>query len=332
MGMLVDGKWVQDDAVLHQDGKFVRKPTSFHNWIKADGSTPFTPEAGRYHLYISLACPWAHRTLIFRKLKGLEEIIDLSVVDHFMADNGWSFGDRPGCIPDPIHGASYMHQIYSAADPDYTGRITVPVLWDKKTGTIVNNESSEIIRMLNTEFAAFSNNDYDFYPEDLRADIDAINERVYSTLNNGVYRCGFASSQEAYEQAFDELFATLDFLEEILANQRYLTGDRITEADWRLFVTLIRFDAVYVSHFKCNLHRIDDYASLSNYVRDLYQMPGIADTVNMHHIKHHYYGSHESINPRRIVPKGPALDYDRPHDRNRFDSAAEANPFKPETP
>ena len=319
MGMVIDGTWQADDgAVLRQDGKFVRKPTSFHNWIKADGSTDWTPDPGRYHLYISLACPWAHRTLIFRKLKGLEDIISLSVVDHFMANNGWEFGDSPGCIPDPVHNAAYMHQVYTAADPNYTGRVTVPVLWDKETGTIVNNESSEIIRMFNSEFAAHSNNDYDYYPGDLQDDINAINERIYETVNNGVYRSGFASSQEAYEQAFEALFGTLDFLEELLGRQRYLVGEDITEADWRLFPTLIRFDAVYYTHFKCNLRRIDDYPNLSNYLRDLYQQPGIAETVDMHHIKHHYFASHESINPLRIVPKGPMLDYDRPHDRDRF--------------
>ena len=322
MGMLVDGKWLDDDSVLSQDGKFVRKPTSFHNWIKADGSTPYSPDVGRYHLYISLACPWAHRTLIFRKLKGLEDVIDLSVVDPYMADNGWAFGDSPGCIADPIHAAQFMHQIYTAADPGYTGRVTVPVLWDKQTKAIVNNESSEIIRMLNSEFAAHSNNDYDFYPQDLRPEIDAINDRIYTTVNNGVYKSGFASSQDAYEKAFDDLFQTLDFLDDLLGSQRYLTGDRITEADWRLFPTLIRFDAVYVTHFKCNLRRIDDYANLSNYLRELYQMPGIADTVDMYHIKHHYFASHESINPRRIVAKGPALDYTRLHDRARLGASS----------
>jgi glutathionyl-hydroquinone reductase len=322
MGMLVDGKWLDEDSVLSQDGKFVRKPTSFHNWIKADGSTPYTPDVGRYHLYVSLACPWAHRTLIFRKLKGLEGVIDLSVVDPYMADNGWAFGDSPGCIADPINNAQFMHQIYTAADPEYTGRVTVPVLWDKQTNAIVNNESSEIIRMLNSEFAAHSNNDYDFYPADLRTEIDAINDRIYTTVNNGVYKSGFASSQEAYEKAFDELFETLDFLDDLLGRQRYLAGDRITEADWRLFPTLIRFDAVYVTHFKCNLRRIDDYANLSNYLRELYQVPGIADTVDMFHIKHHYFASHESVNPRRIVAKGPALDYTRPHDRARLASSA----------
>jgi glutathionyl-hydroquinone reductase len=319
MGMLVDGKWLEDDsAYRNQGGKFVRKATSFHHWIKADGSTPYTPDAGRYHLYVSLACPWAHRTLIFRKLKGLEDVIDLSIVDHFMGKNGWQFGDGPGCIPDPVNNAGFMHQIYAAADAEYTGRVTVPVLWDKQSGTIVNNESSEIIRMLNSEFAAHSNNDYDFYPEDLRSEIDAVNDRVYNTLNNGVYKNGFATTQDAYEAAFDELFGTLDFLEELLDRQRYLAGDRITEADWRLFVTLIRFDAVYVTHFKCNLRRIEDYPNLSNYLRELYQIPGISGTVDMHHIKHHYFGSHESINPHLIVAKGPELDFERPHDRERL--------------
>ena len=317
---MIEGVWTDDAHVPRtKAGRFQRAETSFHDWVRADGSTAFTPDAGRYHLYISLACPWAHRTLIFRKLKGLEEAISLSVVDPFMGDDGWTFGDGPGNLPDHVNNADYMHEVYAAADPEYTGRVSVPVLWDKHGATIVNNESSEIIRMFNAEFANLSNNDYDFYPDDLRSEIDAVNQVIYETVNNGVYRSGFASSQEAYEEAVAAIFSTLDDLEQRLSGQRYLTGDRITEADWRLFPTLIRFDAVYVGHFKCNIRRIVDYANLWNYLRDLYQMPGIAETVNISHIKNHYYGSHESINPLRIVPVGPVVDYDAPHDRARFD-------------
>jgi len=323
MGHMLNGTWTSDEAIrTGKNGAYQRATTSFRNWIRADGSTPHAPDAGRYHLYLSLACPWAHRTLIFRMLKGLEEAITISVVHPYMGSQGWSFAEGPDCIPDPINNADHMHQVYAAADADYTGRVSVPVLWDKKLDTIVNNESPEIIRMLNSEFAGVGsqggNEDFDYYPEDLRGDIDAINDPIYETVNNGVYRCGFASTQEAYESAFDALFATLDDLEVRLDTNRYLVGERITEADWRLFTTLIRFDAVYVGHFKCNLRRIDDYANLSNYLRELYQMPGIAATVNMDHIKNHYYGSHESINPRRIVPKGPLLDLDTPHDRSRL--------------
>jgi putative glutathione S-transferase len=316
---MIDGIWTDDSHVPRTNaGRFQRAETSFHNWIRADGSTPFTPDAGRYHLYISLACPWAHRTLIFRKLKGLEDAISLSVVDPFMGELGWAFGDGPGNLPDTVNNASHLHEVYAAADTRYTGRVSVPVLWDKEQATIVNNESSEIIRMFNREFANLSNNDHDFYPDDLRVEIDAINEVIYQTVNNGVYRSGFASSQEAYEEAVDAIFVTLDDLEQRLGTQRYLVGDRITEADWRLFPTLIRFDVVYVGHFKCNIRRIVDYPNLWNYLRDLYQTPGIADTVDISHIKGHYYGSHESINPLRIVPVGPVIDFDEPHDRARF--------------
>jgi len=319
MGRMIDGVWTDDSHVPRtSNGRFQRAETSFHNWIKADGSTPFTPDAGRYHLYISLACPWAHRTLIFRKLKGLEDAISLSVVDPFMGEFGWAFGDGPGNLPDTVNNASYMHEVYAAADANYTGRVSVPVLWDREQATIVNNESSEIIRMFNREFANLSNNDYDFYPDDLKSEIDAINEVIYQTVNNGVYRSGFASSQEAYEEAVDAIFVTLDDLEERLGTQRYLVGNSITEADWRLFPTLIRFDVVYVGHFKCNIRRIVDYPNLSNYLRDLYQTPGVAETVNISHIKDHYYGSHESINPLRIVPVGPDIDFNEPHDRARF--------------
>ena len=321
MGMLVDGQWhVQPILTESSSGRFQRRESSFRNWIRSDGSTlltpGFAPEVGRYHLYVSWACPWAHRTLIFRKLKGLEEAISVSVVDWFMGDDGWYFSDRDGATFDPIMGAEYMHQIYSAADPSYTGRVTVPVLWDKKTKSIVNNESSEIIRMFNSAFNEIGDTSVDYYPEALRSEIDEINERIYHTVNNGVYKSGFATTQEAYEEAVTALFDTLDLLEDRLRNQRYLVGSQITEADWRLFPTLVRFDPVYVGHFKCNIRRIVDYPALSNYLRDLYQMPGIAETVNFKHIKNHYYSSHESVNPTRIVPVGPQVNLNAPHNRH----------------
>ncbi len=325
MGLLVDGVW-QDTwyDTKSTGGKFVRKDARFRNWVTADGSAGpsgkagFKAEAGRYHLYISHACPWAHRTLIFRRLKGLEDLISLSVVDPDMMDKGWSFSDAPGTIPDSIHGAKHMFEVYTKADPTFTGRVTVPVLWDKSQSTIASNESSEIIRMFNSAFDNLTGNNADYYPQDLRADIDAVNDRIYNTVNNGVYKCGFATTQEAYETAFVELFDTLDVLEDRLSGQRYLVGDRVTEADWRLFTTLVRFDPVYFGHFKCNKRRIADYPNLSNYLRDLYQMPGIAGLTHMDHIKRHYFYSHESINPTRIVPLGPEIDLDAPHDRARF--------------
>ena len=309
MGLLVNGQWVDQwyDTKATQ-GKFVRKDSAFRDWVKADGSSPFLPEAGRYHLYVSLACPWAHRTLIFRKLKGLEEIIPVSVVDPIMLENGWEFHDSPGSIPDDVNGASFLYEIYQKADPEYSGRVTVPVLWDKKTGTIVSNESSEIIRMFNTEFNELTGNTADYYPEALRALIDETNDFVYHNVNNGVYKCGFATTQEAYEDAFANLFAALDRLEERLSRDRYLTGGQITEADWRLFTTLVRFDPVYVGHFKCNKKRIADYPALTRYLKELYNHPGIQETVNMDHIKRHYYVSHRTINPTGVVPVGPVLD------------------------
>lgn len=318
--MQVDGEWqeVRHDT-KSTGGKFVRSQASFRDRIAADGSTPFAPEPGRYHLYVSLACPWAHRTLIFRKLKRLEDAISISVVDPFMAEGGWKFSDGPGCIPDTVNGRQFLHEIYALADPTYTGRVTVPVLWDKRTRTIVNNESSEIIRMLNREFDAVGDASLDFYPEPLHEEIDEINAVVYETVNNGVYRCGFATTQIAYEEAFDALFATLDFLEERLARCRYLCGSQVTEADWRLFTTLVRFDPVYFGHFKCNRRRIVDYPNLSAYLRDLYQTPGVRETVDLVHIKQHYYRSHESINPTRIVPKGPEIDLEAPHERTSLD-------------
>ncbi len=325
MGLLVEGVWHDVWYQTEENkGHFKRSESQFRNWITADGSAGpsgkggFKAQSGRYHLYVSYACPWAHRTLILRHLKGLEPHISVSVVDHFMGDNGWEFHDRDGGTLDPINGADKMWQVYTAADPKYSGRVTVPVIWDKQTKTIVSNESSEIIRMFNSAFNDIEgvDNSLDFYPQDLRNDIDAINDPIYHRVNNGVYKCGFATSQSAYEEAFNELFATLDDLEERLTHQRYLVGNGITEADWRLFTTLVRFDPVYVGHFKCNRRRIADYPALSGYLRELYQVPGIADTVNMFHIKQHYYRSHESVNPTRIVPKGPEIDLMKPHGRD----------------
>ena len=318
MGRLIDGKWSDEwYDTKSSGGRFVRKESSFRDHVRADGSTRFAPAAGRYHLYVSLACPWAHRTLIFRKLKGLEQAISLSVVDPFMGAGGWEFGSSEGSTPDAIHAARFLHEVYTKADPRYTGRVTVPVLWDREHGTIVNNESSEIIRMFNGEFDTLAEHPaLDFYPEPLRPEIDEINAIVYSDVNNGVYRCGFATSQEAYEDAFAQLFSTLDRLEERLGRQRYLVGDRLTEADWRLFTTLVRFDAVYVGHFKCNLRRIADMPNLAGYLRELYQVPGVADTVDLTHIKRHYYESHGTINPTGVVPIGPELDLDAPHGRS----------------
>ncbi|WP_188259687.1 glutathione S-transferase family protein [Azospirillum tabaci] len=312
MGLLIDGRWHdQWYDTKNSGGAFVRPETQFRNWVRADGSTPFQPEAGRYHLFVSLACPWAHRTLILRKLKGLEDAIGVTVVDPLMREEGWTFPE-----PDPITGSTRLHEVYTKADPTYSGRVTVPVLWDKTTGTIVSNESAEIVRMLNREFDAFGDASLDFYPAELAEEIDRLNAFVYDRVNNGVYKAGFATSQEKYEQAFDALFAALDELDERLAGRRYLLGNRQTEADWRLFTTLVRFDAVYVGHFKCNLRRIADYPNLSGYLRDLYQVPGVAETVDFHHIKRHYYASHTMINPTGVVPKGPALDLDAPHGRD----------------
>lgn len=322
MGLLQNGKWVDRwYDTKSKGGHYIRKASAFRNWVTADGSAGpsgtggFKAEAGRYHLYVSLACPWAHRTLIFRTIKGLEGIISLSVVHWYMADNGWTFAPADGVIADPENGADYMHQVYTAADPDYSGRVTVPVLWDKKTGTIVSNESSEIIRMLNGAFDGIGAAPGDYYPSELRGKIDALNDRIYTNVNNGVYKAGFATTQKAYEDAVTPLFETLDWLEERLSSRRYLTGAKITEADWRLFTTLVRFDPVYVGHFKCNIRRIADTPNLFGYVRDLYQQKGIAATVNMTHIKSHYYASHETINPSRIVPVGPEIDYTKPHNR-----------------
>lgn len=320
MGLLVDGVW-QDRwyDTARTGGRFERQASRFRNFVTADG-TPgptgeggFTAEAGRYHLYVSLACPWAHRTLIVRKLKKLEDVVSVTVVDPFMGADGWTFPE-----PDPILGKSRLYEVYLAADPTYTGRVTVPVLWDKVRGTIVSNESAEIIRMLNSAFDAFTPVRADLYPEALRAEIDALNTVIYDEVNNGVYKAGFATSQAAYEEAAATLFRRLGALEERLSRQHWLAGDAFTEADVRLFTTLVRFDAVYVGHFKCNIRRIADYPSLSSYLRSIYQMPGVKETVDLTHIKRHYYESHRTINPTGIVPVGPVLDLDAPHDRDRF--------------
>ncbi len=326
MGLLQEGRWVnQWYNTSDTAGRFVRRAPQFRNWVTADGAPGpsgeggFKAEAGRYHLYVSLACPWAHRTLIFRTLKGLEKMISISVVHWYMAENGWTFRPGPGAVPDTINGADFLHQVYTAAKPDYSGRVTVPVLWDKKTKTIVSNESPEIIRMFNTAFDGIGAKPGDYYPKELRPEIDALNDRIYDTVNNGVYKAGFATTQDAYEEAVVPLFETLDWLDERLGKQRYLTGNKTTEADWRLFTTLVRFDPVYVGHFKCNIRRIADYPSLSEYVQDLYQQPGVAATVNMAHIKDHYYASHETVNPSQVIPIGPCIDYSLPHDRDRLD-------------
>jgi len=331
MGLLIEGVW-QDDTgkefgARTKNGQFVRPATVFHNYVTADGSPGptgkggFAAEAGRYHLYVSLACPWAHRTLILRKLKGLEDVISVSVTLPLLGKKGWEFGTEPGApgaTLDSVNGKSTLAEIYLIADPHYSGRVSVPVFWDKKQKTVVNNESSEIIRMLNSAFDAFTAVRTDYYPPALRGEIDRINAIVYETVNNGVYASGFATTQAAYEEAARKVFSTLDQLEERLSRQRYLVGRQITEADWRLFTTLVRFDAVYYSHFKCNLRRIVDYPNLWNYLRELYQVPGVADTVSLDHIKRHYYGSHCHVNPTGIVPIGPLLDFTAPHDRDRF--------------
>lgn len=318
MGLLVNGKWVdQWYETKSSGGEFVRQDSVFRNWITADGSagptgeSGFKAEAGRYHLYVSLACPWAHRTLIFRALKGLEDIITVSIVEPLMMEEGWVFGEGG----DGLYGFSKMYQVYTKAMPEITSRVTVPVLWDKQREAIVNNESAEIIRILNTAFNELTGNDDDYYPVELRDEIDELNDFIYPAINNGVYRAGFATTQAAYEKAYVELFDALDSLEQRLATRRYLTGGQITEADWRLFTTLLRFDAVYFGHFKTNRQRIADYEHLSGYVRDLYQQPGVAATVDMPYTKAHYYGSHKTINPTGVIPLGQELDFSLPHGR-----------------
>lgn len=325
MGLLVDGTWHDTwyDTTA-TGGKFQRSEAKFRNWITVDGAPGpsgrggFTPDSGRYHLYVSLACPWAHRTLIFRQLKGLADHISVSVVHPDMLDKGWTFEtDEDGATGDRLFGHDFAHQIYTRADPEFSGRVTVPILWDTQDKTIVSNESSEIIRMFNSAFDGLTGNTDDYWPADLRADIDPVNARIYDTLNNGVYKSGFATTQQAYDDAVHPLFDTLDWLEQRLSSHRYLMGDQITEADWRLFTTLIRFDPVYHLHFKCNRRRVVDYPNLWAYTRELYQWPGVAETVGMAHIVRHYHYSHDSINPHRIIPINPMPDYMAPHGRDQ---------------
>ena len=323
MGLLVNGQWHDKWYDTEKsEGEFEREAAKLRNWVTADGSPGpsgeggFPAESGRYHLYVSLACPWAHRTLIFRKLKQLEDHISVSIVSPDMLANGWTFDQDAGSSGDHLYQSDFMHQIYTRNNPTYSGRVTVPVLWDKQRETIVSNESSEIIRMLNSAFNHITGNEADYYPESLHAAIEAINAEVYDNINNGVYRCGFATKQNAYEKAYARLFSALDKIENILSQQRYLTGDQITEADWRLFTTLIRFDAVYHGHFKCNRQKLEEYTHIPHYIRELYQWPGVAETVDFFHIKRHYYYSHDMINPTRVVPVGPEIDYNSPHNRN----------------
>lgn len=325
MGLLVNGEWHTDwYDTSKTGGRFERPATVFRNRVEPGPDAEFPAVAGRYHLYVSLACPWAHRTLILRKLKGLESIIGLSIVDPFMGEDGWFFSDGPGCIPDTVNGCRFLRELYTRAVPDYTGRVSVPVLWDKHRQTIVNNESAEIVRIFNSAFDGVGAGPGDYYPQALRGEIDAINALVYDNVNNGVYKAGFATRQDAYEEAARALFGTLDRLEARLDRQRYLAGGAITEADWRLLTTLLRFDSVYYSHFKCNLRQLREYPNLWNYCRELYQVPGVADTLNLDHIKQHYYRSHPTINPSRIVPIGPKIDFSAPHDRARLPAAPAA--------
>lgn len=325
MGLLVEGKWVdQWYDTTTTGGRFVRTDPQFRNWITPDGKPGpsgeggFEVQAGRYHLYVSLACPWAHRTLIFRALKGLEDMISVSVVNPYMAESGWTFEPDPGVVADPVINAKYLYEIYRHARADYSGRVTVPLLWDLQRGVAVNNESAEIIRMFNSAFDGLGAKIGDYAPAALLPEIDAINAHIYDTINNGVYKAGFATDQKVYEREVAALFESLEQLETRLAGQRYLVGNRITEADWRLFTTLIRFDAVYHGHFKCNLRRLADYPNLSGYVRELYQWPEVAATLNLQHVKDHYYRSHATINPNGIVPSGPILALSEPHDRDRL--------------
>ncbi len=317
LGMLVDGEWKTSRSQEDKDGKFVRPSTTFRDRITADGSSGYPAEAGRYHLYVSLACPWAHRTLIMRSLKGLEDAVSLSIVHPHMGDDGWWFSDDyPGAVPDTVNHTQFLRDIYVKAEPDFTGRVTVPVLWDKQTQTIVNNESRDIIRMFDHECNAIAHNSsVDLCPAKLQQQVDEAMDAIYQPINNGVYRAGFATKQAAYEEAVTELFEALDHWEEVLAKQRYLCGDQMTEADICMFTTLFRFDAVYYVHFKCNLRRIAEYPNLWNYLRDLYQHPDVKQTCNLAHIKTHYYTSHPDVNPHGIVPKGPIIDFDQPHNR-----------------
>ncbi|YAF99360.1 MAG: glutathione S-transferase family protein (plasmid) [Nodularia sp. CChRGM 3473] len=318
LGRLVNGQWTTEWTERNEKGQFQRMPTQFKNWISADGSSGFAAEPGRYHLYISLGCPWAHRTALLWKLKGLEEIIGLSIVDPVISQYGWQFSDRPGCIRDDVNSADYLWQIYVKANPNYTGRVTVPVLWDKKNNTIVNNESQQIIQMFNTEFNAFAKAELDFYPQDLQKLINQTIDDIYQPINNGVYRSGFAASQTAYEEAVTELFAALDYWEEVLGKQRYLCGEKITLADWCLFTTLFRFDLAYYGLFKCNLKRLVDYPNLYNYCRELYQYGDAKEMCNVEHIKQLYYAGLPELNPNGIVPKGPVIDFNLPHTRHQI--------------
>jgi putative glutathione S-transferase len=325
MGMLIDGEWHdQWYDTKSSGGHFQREDARFRNWVTRDGragptgAAGFEAEPGRYHLYVSYACPWAHRTLIFRKLKKLEKMIPISVVHWYMGESGWTFADGEGVVKDSIHDAEFLYQVYLAAAPDYTGHASVPLLWDRRTDRIVSNESADIIRMFNSAFDDVGAAAGDYYPKALREQIDALNERIYHAVNNGVYKAGFATTQEAYEENVAPLFETLEWLDERLAKSRYLTGSRITEADWRLFTTMLRFDPVYFGHFKCNRRRLVDFPNLWPYVRDLYQYPGVSDTVHLDHIKAHYYMSHKTINPTGIVPVGPEIEYDAEHGRDRL--------------
>lgn len=319
MGLLVDGHW-QDQwyDTKNNDGKFIRQDSKFRDQIEANANAKYPAESGRYHLYVSLACPWAHRTLIFRALKDLKDHISVSIVSPNMLENGWEFGDYAGASPDHLFDFDYMHQVYTKVDPDITTRVTVPVLFDKQTQQIVNNESAEIIRIFNSAFNDITGNDDDYYPQDLKDQIDLINDFVYDNINNGVYKTGFATTQAAYQEAVVNVFQALDKIESILSKQRYLVGGRLTEADWRLFTTLIRFDPVYVGHFKCNLKRIADYPNVYNYMKELYQISGISETTNFDHIKQHYYFSHTMINPTQVVPLGPIDDLQSKHNRGRL--------------
>lgn len=315
MGRMIQGEWVTDDEYAGDDGEFRREETSFRNWIRADGSGAFDPEPDRYHLYIARACPWAHRTTIMRRLKGLTDVISMDIVDPYMGEDGWWFSDGEGCTPDTVNGFKYLREVYRKADPEYTGRVTVPVLWDKQTGTIVNNESREIMRMLDTEFEKYAEEDGTFLPDRLAKDVERVIDVIYEPINNGVYRAGFARTQEAYDEAVSELFEALDHWEEVLDNQRYMAGNRITEADWCMFTTLYRFDPVYHTHFKCNVQRLMDYDNLWNYTKELYQYSDVSKTCDLRQVKQHYYRSQTSVNPTGIVPKGPVIDYESPHDR-----------------
>ncbi len=328
MNMLVDGEWRTDAyETTDDDGSFDRQETTFRDRVRDDPDAEFQPEAGRYHLYVSYACPWAHRTLVTRALKGLEDAISVSIVDPYRGEDGWQFTpENEGCTRDHVHDADYLRELYIRADPDVTARVTVPVLWDKREDTIVNNESKEIMRMLDTEFDAVASRDVDLYPDGYREEIDHIIDEIYEPVNNGVYRAGFATKQDPYDEAIDELFAALDHWDDVLEDQRYLAGDRLTEADIAMFTTLVRFDNVYHTHFMCNVSQIRDYENLWPYLRDLYQTPGVADTVDMDHIKEHYYTTHPDVNPHRIVARGPDLAFDASHERDELSGSPPTAP------